>query len=139
MKTFKLNSLDILQSKESEISQYGIELKDGLIINREDDLNQWIIEAYIRHEYLEYFKELQQERDEVMVQVKITKPENQPATFITSIIGVNEIGPNINVLFKGTMVDRKKDKVWDMLKLLVEQGYQGEELLDEFKEQLKNE
>ncbi|WP_174613082.1 YwpF-like family protein [Virgibacillus ihumii] len=139
MKTFKLYSLDILQSEDKDISQYGIELKDGLIINREDDLNQWVIEAYVKHDYLDFFKKLQQDREEVMLQVKITKPTNQPATFITSIIGVNEIGPNINILFKGTMVDQQKDKVWAMLKSLIEQGYQGEDLLDKFKELLKNE
>lgn len=139
MKTFKLYSLDILQSEDKDISQYGIELKDGLIINREDDLNQWVIEAYVGHDYLDFFNKLQQGREEVMLQVKITKPTNQPVTFITSIIGVNEIGPNINILFKGIMVDRQKDKVWDMLKSLIEQGYQGEELLDKFKELLKNE
>ncbi|GAA0613722.1 YwpF-like family protein [Virgibacillus siamensis] len=139
MKTFKLYSLDILQSDDKNISQYGIDLKDGLIINREDDLNQWVIEAYVRHDYLGFFKKLQQERDQVMLQVKITKPTNQPATFITSIIGVNEIGPNINILFKGVVVNQQKDKVWDMLKSLIEQGYQGEELLDKFRELLKNE
>lgn len=139
MKTFKLHSLDILESMEKDISQHSIDLKDGLIINREDDLNQWVIEAYVRHNYLDFLKNLQQERDEVMVQVKITKSTNQPVTFITSIIGVNEIGANVNILFKGIMVNQQKDKVLDMLKSLIEQGYQGEELLDKFKELLKKE
>ncbi|HLR68063.1 YwpF family protein [Virgibacillus alimentarius] len=136
MKTFKLKRLEIIEEKEEDIHLTDIPLIDGLTINREDEENTWLIEAYIEQAYLEFFKNLQEEKDEVLIQVKITKESNSPATFLTSIIGVNEIGSKMNVLFKGSIVDKQKDKIQEMLTALVEEGYQGEELLEKFKELL---
>lgn len=133
MKTFKLVALDLIEQKEEEVVQNNIPLIDGLIINREDDDNTWLMEAYTEHSYFELFTALQ-EYDEILLQVKITKESNEPATFITSIAGVNEIGGNINVLFIGTIVDQQKNKIEERLVALIEKGYQGEELLRKFKE-----
>ncbi|WP_100011125.1 YwpF family protein [Lentibacillus sediminis] len=133
MKTFKLVALDLIEQKEEEVVQNNIPLIDGLIINREDEDNTWLIEAYTEHSYLELFTALQ-EYDEILVQVKITKESNEPATFITSIAGVNEIGGNINVLFIGTIVDQQKNQIEERLVALIEEGYHGEELLRKFKE-----
>ncbi|MEC5425129.1 YwpF family protein [Virgibacillus sp. C22-A2] len=134
MKTFKLKTLEILEQKDEVIVQQRIPLLDGLIINREDEKNQWTIEAYTESSYLSFFDLLRKEKEEIMVQVKITKESNEPATFITSIIGINEIGTNLNVLFVGTIIDRRKGKVEEMLTGLIEDGYQGKELLEKFKE-----
>src|SRR5690625_2229147 len=101
MKTFKLKALEIIGNKDEDVTQYNITLIDGLIINREDEESQWIIEAYTTRNYLDYFKKLQSENDEIMINVKITKESNDPAIFITSIIGINEIDTQMNVLFKG--------------------------------------
>ena len=130
MKTFMLKALDIIEND----SRKKIELIDGLIINREDEENQWIIEAYIDQKYLSYFKELQDKNEGIIVEVKITKETNDPATFITSMIGLNEIGTQMNVLFKGTIaVDEYNSGVEKALKSLIDEGYQGEELLKRFK------
>jgi hypothetical protein len=133
MKTFKLKALEIVEQEDEEIIQNKIKLKDGLIINREDEQNQWVIEAYIEKSYLSFFKALQADAHEVLLQAKITKESNNYATFITSLIGLNEIGENINVLFQGTIVDRQKHKIEEMLTNLIEAGYQGNELLEKFK------
>ena len=125
-----LKALDIIEND----SRKKIELIDGLIINREDEENQWIIEAYIDQKYLSYFKELQDKNEGIIVEVKITKETNDPATFITSMIGLNEIGAQMNVLFKGTIaVDEYNSGVEKALKSLIDEGYQGEELLKRFK------
>ena len=135
MKTFKLKALEIVEQKEEEIIPKKIPLKDGLIINQEDEQNHWVIEAYLTRDYLTDFKKLQAEKNEVLLQVKITKESNDYATFITSLIGLNEIGENhINVLFRGTIVDRRKNKIEEMLTTLIDEGYQGKELLQKFKE-----
>ncbi|MGY0692177.1 YwpF family protein [Virgibacillus sp. FSP13] len=134
MKTFKLKKLEILESVDDDIIQHDIPLRDGLIINREDDENQWVLEAYLNHDYLPFFKELKDKKDQIMVQVKITKESNSPAIFITSIFSINEIGSHANVLFKGNIVDRQKGIIQDMLQKLVEEGYQGESLIKKFKE-----
>lgn len=134
MKTFKLKTLEIVEQEDDEIMQNKIRLEDGLIINQEDEQNHWVIEAYVARSYLSFFKALQADKHEVLLQVKITKESNDYATFITSLIGLNEIGENINVLFKGTIVDRQKHKIEEMLTNLIDAGYQGNDLLEKFKE-----
>src|SRR5690625_2449344 len=136
MKTFKLKRLEVIEDKNEDIVLNNIPLIDGLTINKENDENTWVIEAYTDQEYLDFFRTLKEENDEVLIQVKITKESNDPATFLTSIIGINEIGPQMNVLFDGTIVDERKSKIQEMLTALVEEGYQGESLLEKFKELL---
>lgn len=134
MKTFKLNSLAILESCEDQIKEHPIKLIDGLIINREDEDGRWLTEAYIEKKYKDLFQRLRDSHEEIMIEVKITKESNDPATFITSIIGINDIGEAINVLLIGKMVDKRQGFIEDLLSDLIAGGYQGEELLERFKE-----
>lgn len=133
MKTFKLKALEIIENKDENITEHNIPLIDGLIINREDGENQWVIEAYTTQEHLAYFQRLRKENDEIMIKVKITKQTNDPAIFITSIIDLNEIETRMNVLFKGTIIDQRNNEIEQMLKTLIDKNYQGEELLQMFK------
>lgn len=137
MKTFKLKSLKIIEDTDEDIIHKDIPLIDGLIINREDELNQWVIEAFIEKSFFTYFETLKASKNEVMIQVKITKETNAPAIFITTIIGLNEIDSHMNVLFKGTIVDHRKEEIEEMLQALIEKDFQGEALLLEFKQQMK--
>ncbi|QDP40017.1 YwpF family protein [Radiobacillus deserti] len=135
MKTFKLISLDILEESAKQVITKNIPLLDGLIINREDDYNQWIIEAYLDKTYHEYFTALMSPKGKkLMVQVKITKESNQPATFLVSVIGLNYIEDHMNVLLMGNIVDRKQGDMEKRLKHLIEEGYEGMALLEKFKE-----
>ncbi|SEB00636.1 YwpF-like protein [Thalassobacillus cyri] len=138
MKTFKLVSLDLVEEKAEDITQRRIKLIDGLIINREDDKGRWVIEAYVDQSYQSFFEEYVKSEEELLVQVKITKETNQPATFLVKAIDTNNISENMNVLFMGTIVDRRQDQIEKTLKLLIEEGYQGEELLEEFKKRGSN-
>lgn len=98
--------LKIIVPEQKTYVHNEIPLIDGLIINREDDNNQWLIEAYIDKEYLALFNELHEKNAELIVQVKITKESNDPALFISSITGVNEVAESsMNVLLLGTMMD----------------------------------
>lgn len=133
LKTFKLKGLEILGNKDERIEQKQIEVIDGLVINREDE-HGWLLEAFVTKEYEDYFK-LLQNVDEIMLQVKITREENDPAFFITKIVSINEISDQkINVLFQGKIVDHSKRRIEKMLRMIVEEGYQGESLLKKFKE-----
>lgn len=134
LKTFKLSSLEIVENENNDIVQHAIPLLDGLVINKEDEQKRWVIEAFMEKSYLEGFNKLNETDDTVMLQVKISKDTNTPATFITSILSINEIGDHINVIFRGTIVDQRKDIVKEMLKKLIDQGYQGESLYKKFKE-----
>ncbi|MDC3416557.1 YwpF-like family protein [Aquibacillus salsiterrae] len=136
MKTFKLISLDLLEDKNEEIIVSNIPLVDGLIIDREDEKNHWVIEALLNRNYAKYFNELNEKNEEFMLQAKITKPSNQPATFMCSILSINKMDEHINVLFLGSLIDRKKGQIERTLRLLIDEGYQGEELLDEFKDRV---
>lgn len=133
MKTFKLNELIIMGDEEDNIIQKKIPLKDGLIINREDKYG-WIIEAFLDVNYYEYFESLKPS-EELVIQVKITREENDPAFFVTKISGVNKINDDkMNVIFEGKIVDHRKSSIEEMLKTIIEEGYQGESLLKKFKE-----
>jgi len=133
MKTFKLKGLKIMPNEEEGVEGNRIPLYDGLVINREDK-HGWLIEAYVDYELLSYFEPLEN-IEEIMIQVKITREENDPAFFITKVIGINEINEGkINVLFQGKVVDHRKSRIEEMLQMIIEEGYQGESLLKKFKE-----
>lgn len=133
VKTFKLKGLTIVGNKEDAIESKQIELYDGLVINREDKYG-WLIEAYIDEVYESYIKTILN-KEEIMLQVKITREDNDPAFFITKVIGLNRISEGkINVLFQGEVVDHRKSRIEEMLKMIIEEGYQGESLLKKFKE-----
>ncbi|SFD46723.1 YwpF-like protein [Lentibacillus persicus] len=136
MKTFKLSSLKIIDNEDADMLEQPIPLLDGLIINREDNNSRWVVEAYLDKSQYDFFHNLRKNSAEVLIQAKITKESNRPATFITAIVDMNLIGEQINVIFMGTIVDHRKEIVEKKLKTLIEQGYQGEELLDKFKEQI---
>lgn len=135
VKTFKLKSLEIMENKDERIQKKSIPLTDGLIINREDEQG-WLVEAYLDRSYEAYFKNMAQ-YDELMIKVKITREENDPAFFITKIVSVNLItDEKINVLFQGRIVDQGKSRIEELLEKIIEEGYQGASLLKKFKERI---
>lgn len=134
MKTFKLKMLKIVKQKGKEFVYTTIPLLDGLIINREDEQNRWLIEAHITKEYAPFFRELHAQNRDVFAQVKITKESNEPALFLASIVSINEIDESsMNVLLLGTIVDDQNQEVEEIFTSLINEGYQGKELLAQFK------
>lgn len=125
-----------MKEQTEDIKKESISLIDGLIINREDENNQWILEAYLDRKYKEFFLEYLQNEDDLVLEAKITKSTNQPAVFLVKVIDINDIDENFNVLFKGEIVDHRKDQVEQMLKKLIEEGHQGDELLIQFKKRV---
>lgn len=133
MKTFKLKGLKVMRNKEDIVKTKEIPLHDGLVINREDELG-WLIEAYVDVQFWDYFKSIKDTND-LMIQIKITREENDPAFFVTNIVSINEIGTDrMNVLFQGKIVDHSKRRIEKLLETIVEEGYQGRSLLEKFKE-----
>ncbi|MUV36301.1 uncharacterized protein JNUCC1_00102 [Lentibacillus sp. JNUCC-1] len=136
MKTFKLKGLTLMEPVGEAFEHHEIELIDGLTINREDEENRWVIEAYTTADYKEMFERLRKSGEDLMVEARITNPNNPPAQFITRIIGANEIGENVNVLFMGTIIDQRKASVEKQVKALIDAGYQGDTLVEKIKETL---
>lgn len=122
-----------MSNKDDHVNTKQIDLIDGLVINREDE-HGWLIEAFIDRKYWDFFDSIK-EAEDLMIQVKITREENDPAFFLTEIVGINKIGEErMNVLFQGKIVDHSKRRIEQLLEMIIEEGYQGKSLLKKFKE-----
>lgn len=122
-----------MNNQEVSVQRKHIDLIDGLVINREDE-HGWLIEAFTDRKYWDFFTSIKDTK-ELMIQVKITREENDPAFFLTEIVSINEIGDNrMNVLFQGKIVDHSKRRIEKLLEMIIEEGYQGRSLLEKFNE-----
>ncbi|MDL4842173.1 YwpF family protein [Aquibacillus rhizosphaerae] len=136
MKTFKLISLDVLEKENNKVVAHSVPLLDGLIIDREDEKNQWVIEFLLNYSELDYFLELKNKNESILLRVKITKESNSPATFLSTFIEINDMGKHINVLLLSELFNKNKGMVETALKDLIEEGYEGDELLNKFKKRV---
>lgn len=131
MKTFKLISLQIIDDSKA----LDITLHDGLIINKEDERNRWLMEAYVDAKYEDFFTKLLEANKETPAQVVISKKENDPASFTTRVLAVKKIDDRLSVLFEG-FLKRTRNYAELLLSNLIEKGLSGEELLSEFREKM---
>lgn len=134
MKTFRLIDLKIeLDPKQDKMS--SIPLRDGLIINKEDGENHWMIEALIPKKYRQVFEVLFQQHTEVKILVTITKENNRPVHLSVQVKNIVALEENISVLLDGKMItNRYRTETEEVLKDLVKEGLSGEKLLDAFKQ-----
>ncbi|MBM6619180.1 YwpF family protein [Bacillus suaedaesalsae] len=137
MKTFKLVSLKISHPQNQVIIQ-EVHLIDGLVINKEDDQRQWLIEMYVDKSHSELFNKLKDDEQELLVEAVISRSDNAPAPFITTILSVSLMEDNMSVLLNGLIVG-KLDRSEDVLTELIEEGFHGNALLEEFKKRNTNE
>jgi hypothetical protein len=133
MKTFKLVGLQVVYD---DLHRKEISLIDGLVINKEDGRNRWLIETYVDKQYEPLFLELQKENDEFRLQVTISNKSNDPANMIATVRSITLMNEHISVLMDGLLIRNKTDLAEVVLAGLVEKGLQGEALLKEFKHQL---
>jgi hypothetical protein len=133
MKTFKLAALSILHD---DMYREEISMIDGLIINKEDGRNRWLIEMYLDKKYEDLFSRLQQTEEEFRLQVTISHRSNDPATMLATVRSITVMSEHMSVLMDGLLVRNKIDLAEVVLADLVEKGLQGEALLKEFKHQL---
>ncbi|MBZ9532857.1 hypothetical protein KGR20_01115 [Cytobacillus oceanisediminis] len=134
MKTFKLISLQIL-TKERLIP---ITLMDGLIINKEDDYNHWLIEVYTDLSSIDFLEESFQKKEELLVQAVITKKANDPAPFEVMILSIQKFGDKASILLEGTLKRDRKDYAELLLQYLIEEGYEGKNLSSKFTELMQS-
>jgi hypothetical protein len=134
VKTFKLISLEVFEND----SFREIELVDGLIINKEDDQNNWLIEVYAKPDQVDFFEKSLQNQQDQIVRVVITKKDNDPVSFHIKTRSVKKLDKNVSVMLHGTLKRTSRKKYSEiLLKDLLDQGLQGESLLIEFKEKMK--
>lgn len=133
MKTFKIVALQIIEDNNLK----DIPLMDGLIINKEDEKQTWLIEAYIDAQYYDYFSQAQQKNGDIDIQVVITHEANDPAPFKTHIHSINKLGNCISVLFEGHLKAERNEYAELILSKLLAEGLSGEALLREFKQRMR--
>ncbi|MBA9027850.1 MULTISPECIES: YwpF family protein [Bacillaceae] len=134
MKSFKLISLQIV-TERNEL--FNVELTDGLIINKEDDLNTWILEAFLSKTYFDKIQHvLPLLNGEVNVQAVITKKENGPAAFDTVLRSIKEVEGHVSIVFEGHLQRTRSKYAELLLENLIDKGISGEELLEQFKEKI---
>jgi len=134
MKTFKLVSLEIL---ENDIG-INIPLKDGLIINKEDENSTWILEGYTDLEKFNYLQSLQEKKNDIIVQAVITKKENDPAYFQTRIISLKRFENSTSLLLEGHLRRARSNYSELLLESLIKRDLAGDALLIEFKDKMKS-
>jgi hypothetical protein len=133
VKTFKLISLQIVE----ETHLVDIRLEAGLIINREDDTNSWLIEAFTDQSHYPHFQKDFDTKKDVIVQVVISKKENDPASFQTKVCSVKKIGEHVSILFEGKLKSSKSNYAELLLDHLLHKGLGGNALMVEFTEKMK--
>ncbi|MCD7034625.1 YwpF-like family protein [Metabacillus sp. GX 13764] len=136
MKTFRLVGMKI----ERDERYAEIPLEGGLIINKEDGENRWMIEALLNKNYLSYFQELKEKDDELQMLVTITKSTNTPAKVTAVIKEVVELEQDkVSVLFEGGLTaNRPRGDAEKLLSELIDEGLTGEELLQAFSSKWHN-
>ncbi|MGJ7910861.1 YwpF family protein [Neobacillus sp. LXY-1] len=134
MKTFRLYSLEVVDGDTS----VEVPLENSLILNKEDDFSNWLIDAYTDLSHYEFFKNIYEGNREVIVEAVITKRDNAPAFFQTKIVSLLKFEDHISVLFQGQIRRNKGDYSELLLETLLQKGLDGEELLSEFREKLKS-
>jgi predicted protein tyrosine phosphatase len=134
MKTFRLVRLQVIRD---DWQREEIPLIDGLVINKEDEKGQWLIETYIDKQYEPLFAKLQQHRDEIRLQATISNIHNDPANMVATVRSINVMNDHMSVLMEGMLIRNKMDWAETVLAGLVEKGLHGEALLQEFKHELR--
>jgi hypothetical protein len=134
MKSFKLYSLDVVDNDTS----VEVPLEDGLILNKEDEHSTWLLEAYTDLSLYDYFKNISEQKRDIIVEAVITKKENAPAYFQTKICSLTKLDKHISVLFEGKIRRNKSDYSALLLESLLQKGLEGPALLTEFRDKMQS-
>lgn len=121
-----------MEEENDSINEQQIAFTDGLVIDREDDKDYWLIEVYMTKDYLELFQTFKDD-DELLVKVKISKESNDPAYFITRIIKITPIMDNFTLLLSGSLVKTETKDVTTTLSEYIAAGYNQETILKKLK------
>ncbi|NMD70108.1 hypothetical protein HHO41_07380 [Bacillus sp. DNRA2] len=135
MKTFKLISIEVFDHDTFR----EIEMVDGLIINKEDEKNTWLIEIYTKPDQVDFFEKSLQNQEDQIIRVVITKKDNDPVSFHIQTRSITKLENNVSVMLHGTLKRTSRKNYSEiLLKDLLDQGLNGETLLQEFQSKMKN-
>lgn len=133
MKTFRLCSLTVFIDTDNHAEKHCIPLDDGLIINKENKDDIWLIEGLIKKDFFQFFNNLKAKNEPMIVEAVITSKDNPPATFAARVRDIKFLPDQLQLLLDGKRLIRKDTFSEIILKDLIEKGISGEELLKDFK------
>ncbi|WP_226682020.1 YwpF-like family protein [Sutcliffiella horikoshii] len=133
MKTFRLVAISLVHGEEVE----QLDLQDGLIINREYGKENWLIEALLPKDKPEMYEEFRDNEEMLHVQATISKPTNAPASFEAVVRQVAVMEDKMSILFEGELFRKNTNYHEKLLERLVNEGYNGDELVEAFKNKVK--
>ncbi|KPB05684.1 YwpF family protein [Bacillus sp. CHD6a] len=133
MKTFKLVALSLVNGEEVE----QLDLQDGLIINREYGKENWLIEALLPKSEPEKYEGFRDNEEMLHVQATISKSTNDPASFEVVVRQVAVMEDKMSILFEGELFRKNSNYHEKLLERLVREGYTGDDLVDAFKNKVK--
>ncbi|WNF35172.1 YwpF-like family protein [Bacillaceae bacterium IKA-2] len=136
MKTFKLCSLVVQLDKETEPVEIPIIV--GLIINKEEKQKNWLIEAIVSEDWEKYFWDIHKSQQPIMAEVTITNKTNDPATFVCTVKSINKLNNKVSVFLDGLLVAKEDDFSDTILRSIIDEGFEGEEIIAEFKKRKKD-
>ncbi|WP_411842627.1 YwpF family protein [Salinicoccus sp. HZC-1] len=132
MKSFKIIEIKI----EHESNFIILDLIDGIIINKETSEDPWLIEVTTSPDFKDILEEFVDK--EVDLLVTITRPTNEPARFKGVFNEMNEIDEAVSLIFSGDIIVQNPYYAEDLLSQLIDEGFEGEELLNEFKAMMES-
>lgn len=132
MKTFKVAAFFF----EKKGKLIPVPLQDGLIINREDEKRSWLIELFLNEEDVQAVLAFEQDKP-LTVRIAISHRGNDPAMFTVSIRSFQPLEKGTSVLFDAQLRQIRNEYAKQVLHSLVEQGLEGEQLLETFSEAIR--
>jgi len=135
MKSFRLVSLQIFTTDKQIVN---IELTEGLTINKEDEQNRWLIEAFVHSDHYPPLARAIDAQDTIRMQATITKKENNPASFRAQVLTIKKVDDFYSVLFEGQIVSSHIEYTELLLENLIKSGLNGDELINTFKERIRS-
>ncbi len=133
MKSFRLCSLTVFTEANNQTTKHDIPLFDGLIINKENPNDYWLIEGLIDEDFSELFNTLKEKNETMLVEATITHKNNPPASFVAKVRVIRLIKDHLQLLLEAKRLTRKDTFSEMILKDLIDRGISGENLLKEFK------
>jgi hypothetical protein len=105
MKTFKLCSLSCNKEGQAKRAK-SMKLIDGLIINKENEGKDWLIEAVMEPSEFDFFENSLKSDKTLTVKATITDRKNRPVPFEASVHSVNVLESNTHVLLNATRIQK---------------------------------
>lgn len=132
MKSFKV--IDIRLEHENNFIIF--DLIDGIIINKETKEDPWLLEISISPDFKDILEEFVGQG--VNLLVTITRPSNEPARFKGIFNEMTEIDDALSLIFSGRIIVQNPNYPEEVLEQLIGEGYEGNELLNEFKTMMES-